>query len=235
MQLRVNMETMDEQGVTKPTGGTLSVFDLPSGPGVRVDTFGYSGYRTSAAFDSLLAKVIVHSSSPKWADIVHKAARTLRDFRIGGVATNIPFLSAVLAHREFLRNHITTNFIDTHVAALVGAAKQHAEPLVELSAVAATKPTVTDSSRPADVWRGRRNAYFVEEARTISRWAMAGGALLHVLTVGVMLAADYPSWRVALLAGLFGLFATCQRLFVVRARRERAAAARFPDDFPAGG
>ncbi|MCP5810383.1 hypothetical protein NL321_29980, partial [Klebsiella pneumoniae] len=74
---------MDEKGQTKPTGGTLSVFDLPSGPGVRVDTFGYSGYRTSAAFDSLLAKVIVHSPSPKWTDVVHKASRTLREFRIG--------------------------------------------------------------------------------------------------------------------------------------------------------
>ena len=61
MQLRVNMEVMDETGATRPTGGTLAMFDLPSGPGVRVDTFGYSGYRTSAAFDSLLAKVIVHS------------------------------------------------------------------------------------------------------------------------------------------------------------------------------
>ena len=92
MQLRVNMEVMDETGGTRPTGGTLALFDLPSGPGVRVDTFGYSGYRTSAAFDSLLAKVIVHSAGGDWTDVVHKATRTLREFRIGGVATNIPFL-----------------------------------------------------------------------------------------------------------------------------------------------
>ena len=51
MQLRVNMEVMDESGGTRPTGGTLAPFDLPAGPGVRVDTFGYSGYRTSAAFE----------------------------------------------------------------------------------------------------------------------------------------------------------------------------------------
>ncbi|WP_407147668.1 carboxyl transferase domain-containing protein [Bradyrhizobium sp. ORS 86] len=139
MQLRVNMEVMDERGLTKPTGGTLSMFDLPSGPGVRVDTFGYSGYKTSAAFDSLLAKVIVHSPSPKWPDVVHKAARALREFRIGGVATNIPFLGAVLAHQSFVRNKISTNFIDTHVAALVGAANDLAAPLVEVNpAVAAT-------------------------------------------------------------------------------------------------
>jgi len=129
MQLRVNMEVMDANGVTRPTGGTLAVFDLPSGPGVRVDTFGYTGYRTSAAFDSLLAKVIVHSPGANWGDVVQKAARALREFRIGGVATNIPFLGAVLAHPEFAANHISTGFIDTHVAALVGAANEISEPL----------------------------------------------------------------------------------------------------------
>ncbi len=124
MQLRVNMEVMDEKGVTKPTGGTLSVFDLPSGPGVRVDTFGYTGYKTSAAFDSLLAKVIVHSPSPNWADVVQKGVRALREFRIGGVATNVPFLGAVLLHPDFAANRISTGFIDAHVAALVGAAEE---------------------------------------------------------------------------------------------------------------
>ena len=124
MQLRVNMEVMDEKGVTKPTGGTLSVFDIPSGPGVRVDTFGYTGYRTSAAFDSLLAKVIVHSPGADWADVVQKGVRALREFRIGGVATNVPFLGAVLLHPDFVANRISTGFIDTHVAALVGAAEE---------------------------------------------------------------------------------------------------------------
>ncbi|HKS18128.1 MAG TPA: carboxyl transferase domain-containing protein [Bradyrhizobium sp.] len=124
MQLRVNMEVMDETGATQPTGGTIKMFDLPSGPGVRVDTFGYSGYKTSAAFDSLLAKVIVHSQSPEWADVVRKASRTLRDFRIGGLATNIPFLAAVLAHPDFIANRISTGFIDAHVAALVTATEE---------------------------------------------------------------------------------------------------------------
>ncbi|MBT1509147.1 carbamoyl-phosphate synthase large subunit [Bradyrhizobium sp. SRL28] len=127
MQLRVNMEVMDETGGTKPTGGTLALFDLPSGPGVRVDTFGYSGYRTSTAFDSLLAKVIVHSPGGNWTDVVHKASRTLREFRVGGVATNIPFLAAILAHPDFIENRVSTGFIEAHVADLVGEAKATAE------------------------------------------------------------------------------------------------------------
>jgi acetyl-CoA carboxylase carboxyltransferase component/biotin carboxyl carrier protein len=129
MQLRVNMETMDESGATQPTGGTLTAFDPPSGPGVRVDSFGYTGYRTSAAFDSLLAKVIVHVPAARWSDVVAKAARTLREFRIGGVETNIAFLQAVLADPDFVANRVSTSFIDNHVAALVGVAKKAAHPL----------------------------------------------------------------------------------------------------------
>ncbi len=129
MQLRINMEVMDEQGTTRPTGGTLALFDPPSGPGVRVDTFGYAGYKTSAAFDSLLAKVIVHSAAASWPDVVQKAARALREFRITGVVTNIAFIQAVLAHPDFAANRIATDFIDNHVAALVGAAKEPGRPL----------------------------------------------------------------------------------------------------------
>jgi acetyl-CoA carboxylase carboxyltransferase component/biotin carboxyl carrier protein len=146
MQLRVNMEVMDETGATRPTGGTLDLFDLPAGPGVRVDTFGRSGYKTSAAFDSLLAKVIVHSTGVNWTDVVQKAARTLREFRIGGVATNIPFLSAVLAHPDFIANRINTGFIDTHVAALVHAANDLAAPELSEAGDAVTVPDARETS-----------------------------------------------------------------------------------------
>lgn len=129
MQLRVNMETLDETGATHPTGGVLAVFEPPSGPGVRVDSFGYAGYKTSAAFDSLLAKVIVHTPGEAWHDVVAKASRSLREFRIDGVATNIPFLQAVLAHPDFKTNRIATDFIDRNVAKLVEAADGAARPL----------------------------------------------------------------------------------------------------------
>ena len=145
MQLRVNMETMDETGATRPTGGTLAVFDLPSGPGVRVDTFGYSGYRTSTAFDSLLAKVIVHSPAGNWTDVVHKASRTLREFRIGGVASNIPFLAAILAHPDFAENRLSTGFIDKHIADLVGEADVTAEMELDESGDAADDAELADA------------------------------------------------------------------------------------------
>jgi acetyl/propionyl-CoA carboxylase alpha subunit/acetyl-CoA carboxylase carboxyltransferase component len=149
MQLRVNMEVMNGHGATQPTGGTIKMFDLPSGPGVRVDTFGYSGYKTSAAFDSLLAKVIVHSPGADWADAVRKASRTLREFRIGGVATNIPFLAAILAHPDFIANRISTGFIDAHVAELVNATEQVSlSPVPEGDDNAPVQETVELASGP---------------------------------------------------------------------------------------
>ena len=51
---------MSGDGTVRPSAGVLEAFDLPAGPGVRVDTCGHSGFRTNPRFDSLLAKVIVH-------------------------------------------------------------------------------------------------------------------------------------------------------------------------------
>lgn len=69
---------MNAAGEALPAGGRIAAFDIPSGPGVRVDTFGYSGYRTGAAFDSLIAKLIVHSPSEDFGAAVAKPARARR-------------------------------------------------------------------------------------------------------------------------------------------------------------
>ncbi|HEY4344334.1 MAG TPA: carboxyl transferase domain-containing protein [Parvibaculum sp.] len=127
IQLRINMETMDAEGNAKPAGGVLSTFEPPSGPGIRVDTFGYAGYRTSPSFDSLLAKLIIHSRSSDYADAVRRAARALSEFRIEGVATNIPFLRNLLGQKAFVANDITTRYIEAHAAELAAAPKDEAQ------------------------------------------------------------------------------------------------------------
>ncbi|MFC0282513.1 carboxyl transferase domain-containing protein [Camelimonas abortus] len=127
IQLRVNMETIDAKGNVRPQGGVISVFEPPSGPGVRVDTFGYAGYRTSPAYDSLLAKLIVHSAAPDYAAAVAKAYRAACEFRIEGVGTNLPFLKALLQHPRVRANDVTTRFLEEHVAELAAgaAAERH--------------------------------------------------------------------------------------------------------------
>ncbi|MGH2598700.1 MAG: carboxyl transferase domain-containing protein, partial [Dehalococcoidia bacterium] len=125
IQARVNMETTQPDGATLPSGGTLTAFEPPTGPGIRVDTFGYAGYQTSPRFDSLLAKVIAHATRPSFEDAATRAARALAEFRVEGVSTNVPFLQAILRHPDFRAARLSTRFIDDHLDELVTAAAEH--------------------------------------------------------------------------------------------------------------
>ena len=118
IQVRVNMETIREDGSVHPSGGILSVYEPPSGPGVRTDGCGYSGYRPSLAFDSLLVKVVGHSPSKNFKDAITRTSRALSEFRIEGVDTNIPFLQNILAHEDFAEGRVHTRFIDEHITEL---------------------------------------------------------------------------------------------------------------------
>jgi acetyl/propionyl-CoA carboxylase alpha subunit/acetyl-CoA carboxylase carboxyltransferase component len=118
IQARVNLETMNADGSARPSGGTLTLYEPATGPGVRVDGFGYTGYRTSAKFDSLLAKVVVSSRDGDLASTARKSERALSEFRIAGVATNIPFLRALLRSPAFADGEIHTKYIEEHAPVL---------------------------------------------------------------------------------------------------------------------
>lgn len=118
VQARVNLETIRPDGSVRPGGGTLTAYEPPSGPGVRVDGFGYGGYRTSGLYDSLLAKVIAHSSSPELPAAAARAGRALSEFRLEGVRTNLSFLRAILAHPDFLAGRTHTRWVDEEIATL---------------------------------------------------------------------------------------------------------------------
>jgi len=136
IQARVNMETIREDGSVHPSGGILNVYEPPSGPGVRTDGFGYSGYRPSLAFDSLLAKVIGHSSSTNFKDAITRTSCALGEFRIEGVDTNIPFLQNILAHEDFAKGCVHTRFIDEHIAELSTSnapGRRYVEPVGSMS------------------------------------------------------------------------------------------------------
>jgi acetyl/propionyl-CoA carboxylase alpha subunit/acetyl-CoA carboxylase carboxyltransferase component len=120
IEVRINMETMMADGAARPGAGTLTAFEPPSGPGIRVDTCGYPGYRTSPHFDSLLAKLVVTTRSGELADAAAKAHRALRDFRIAGVPTNLAFLQRLLRHPAFLSNRLHTGFVEEHMTELLG-------------------------------------------------------------------------------------------------------------------
>ncbi len=118
VQLRVNMEEIDKNGGIRPASGTLTAFSPPLGSGIRVDTFGYPGYVTRPAFDSLLAKLICRSYSTDYADVLTKACRALREFQINGINTNILMLQNLLIHPDVKTNNVTTRFVEDHIREL---------------------------------------------------------------------------------------------------------------------
>ena len=121
IELRINTESMADDGMVRSANGTLTVFEAPSGPGLRVDSYAYAGYSTNPRFDSLLAKLIAHSPSPAFAETVNKAYRALCKFRIEGVATNVGFLQALLQHPDFRANRLHTGFVEEKISELAGA------------------------------------------------------------------------------------------------------------------
>jgi acetyl/propionyl-CoA carboxylase alpha subunit/acetyl-CoA carboxylase carboxyltransferase component len=131
IQTRVNMETIGADGSVRPAGGTLTAYEVPNGPGVRTDGFGYAGYRTSRSFDSLLAKVIVHA--PTFAAAVGRASRALSEFRLEGVGSNIPFLRGILAHPDFLAGAVHTRWLDEHAPTLAAGGAELRERFVASS------------------------------------------------------------------------------------------------------
>ena len=123
IQCRVNTETMTDAGLARPGGGTMSAYEPPSGPGIRVDSYGYQGYSTNPSFDSLIAKVIGYSPTSNFEDAVRRARRALSEFRVEGVPTNITYLLALLERPEVLSNQVTTRFISNFASELAEEAK----------------------------------------------------------------------------------------------------------------
>ncbi|MCH7744449.1 MAG: ATP-grasp domain-containing protein, partial [Chloroflexi bacterium] len=163
IQTRINMETMMENGTVKPAGGTLRSYEAPNGPGVRTDGFGYAGYTTSPSFDSLLAKVITHSPSPKFETAVRRSLRALSEFRIEGVGTNITFLKNILNHSDFTDGSVHTRWVDEQITTLAqvdssdttrrwvesaAAAPVESAPTRQASPLTGTAPVKVDASDP---------------------------------------------------------------------------------------
>jgi acetyl/propionyl-CoA carboxylase alpha subunit/acetyl-CoA carboxylase carboxyltransferase component len=118
IQARVNLESLAPDGSVRPSSGVLTAYEVPSGPGVRTDGFGYAGYRTSTAFDSLLAKVICSADGADAGPAVARSLRALSEFRLEGVATNIGLLRNILRHPDFVAGAVHTRWLDENVAEL---------------------------------------------------------------------------------------------------------------------
>jgi len=121
LQLRITAE--DPTKNWSLSIGKIQSFHFPQGNGIRVDTNLVSGLPATVTtdFDSLLAKIIV--TAPTWEGLLQKAKRALRDTRITGIQTNIPILSSILSHADFIAGQCDTRWLETHQSALLATSQ----------------------------------------------------------------------------------------------------------------
>ena len=166
LEARINMETMTADGTARPAGGILSAYEPPSGPGIRVDGFGYASYQTSARFDSLLAKLIVHAPTAHVVDAAAKAYRALCEFRIAGVPTNIAFLQNLLQHPALATGALHTRFVEEHIADLLPTDHQHQRLFFEAQTNGRRAGVQLSSDDPLAVLHHGKSEYETIEGET---------------------------------------------------------------------
>jgi acetyl-CoA carboxylase biotin carboxylase subunit len=107
IECRVNAE--DPQTFV-PSPGVITAFNLPGGPGVRVDTYVYSGYTVPPFYDSMIAKVIVHARTRDLA--IARMKRALEAMVIEGIKTTIPLHLKIMDDPKFRAGDISTSFME---------------------------------------------------------------------------------------------------------------------------
>ncbi len=135
IECRVNAE--DVLANFRPTLGKLTRYAEPAGLGVRVDSGVREGWQIPEYYDSLLAKLITWGVDRE--ESLARMRRALRDFKLEGVPTTIPFFRAALEHHAFIAGEATVNFIPLYRDELLDAIEQYTPP---------TPPTADSDDEP---------------------------------------------------------------------------------------
>ncbi|WP_284756768.1 biotin carboxylase N-terminal domain-containing protein [Agrobacterium sp. fls2-241-TYG-188a] len=115
MEFRINAE--DPGRGFLPTPGAISLFEPPSGPGIRLDSGVVTGSTIPGVFDSLMAKLIVTGADRE--QVLRRARRALKEFKIEGIATVLPFHRAAIDSPDFTAEDgfkVHTRWIETDFA-----------------------------------------------------------------------------------------------------------------------
>ncbi|WP_371811330.1 biotin carboxylase N-terminal domain-containing protein [Aeromicrobium sp. CFBP 8757] len=113
--VEVRLYAEDPADDWQPQTGTLRTFDVPSGPGVRVDSGVETGSTVGIHYDAMIAKIVAHG--PDRATAVRRLGGVLRRSRVHGLTTNLAFLQAILADESFVAADLRTTLLDDRLDA----------------------------------------------------------------------------------------------------------------------
>jgi acetyl-CoA carboxylase, biotin carboxylase subunit len=108
MECRINAE--DPAAGFRPSPGTITRWQAPGGPGVRLDSHACQGYRVPPHYDSLVAKLLVHQ--PTRLEALAAMRRALAEFAVEGIQTTIPLHREIFSHSAFIEGQVDTTFIE---------------------------------------------------------------------------------------------------------------------------
>ncbi|MCQ2738323.1 MAG: acetyl-CoA carboxylase biotin carboxylase subunit [archaeon] len=112
IECRINSE--DPLNDFAPNAGKITHYHSPGGPGVRLDSGVYTGYKIPAIYDSMISKLVANGRDRNMA--IKRMQRALSEYVILGVKTTLPFHSAILRNESFLKGDLHTHFVDEHKA-----------------------------------------------------------------------------------------------------------------------
>lgn len=136
-----------------PSTGTITYVKEPGGPGVRVDSELFQGMAVSAAYDSLLAKVIAWGENRTSA--IQRLRRALAEFQIGGIKTDLEFLLKVIESPPFLAGEVTTTYLDDFQPPITVRDESLEEKLALAAAMYVHQQHTShaDEKRPVSLWQ----------------------------------------------------------------------------------
>jgi acetyl/propionyl-CoA carboxylase alpha subunit len=112
IELRINAEELSADGEVRPTQGTITRYDMPQGPFVRIDGAGFVGYAPSPGYDTLVAKLIVHAPQGGYAAALGRAQRALGECNVEGIATNLALLKRIVEDGAVRDNRVHTAYLE---------------------------------------------------------------------------------------------------------------------------
>ena len=148
-----------------PSTGTLSVYEPPEGPRVRIDNGVRQGDRIELFYDPLLSKVITWG--PTRQDALASMRRALHEFRVVGISTTIPFCQFVLADSEFKAGRYTTHFVEERYTTASDGTLEHDVTGAAIAAALfftqgganATGPSRANGREGSSRWKDKRTEH----------------------------------------------------------------------------
>jgi acetyl/propionyl-CoA carboxylase alpha subunit len=162
IECRINAE--DAYNNFLPSTWQITHILQPTGPGVRVDTGVYPGFSISPYYDSLISKLIVWGETR--AEAILRMRRSLEEYKIVGVRTNIPFHQNLMDSHRFMGGQFDTRFVEERFS--MGAAQEGKTTRPEIAAIIATLVAHQQTQRAANIIQ--RNERDTSNWKWISRW-----------------------------------------------------------------